>query len=99
MGVDTMVGSKYRAGDPVIYRKRKHSTSPGPRAQDVDPAPHGEEYTYCVDKFWVVRERLENGSLLLATRRGKEHVVSPDDPNLRHPHWWERWLYRDRFPS
>jgi hypothetical protein len=94
-----LVSAKFRRGDRVIYRKLKHSNSPGPRARDVDPAPHGEEYTYCVDKFWVVRERLEHGALVLVTRRGKEHVVSPDDPNLRHAHWWERLFFGSRFPA
>lgn len=83
--------------DWVVYRKQKHSTSPGPRAKEVSAAPRGETYSYVVDKFWVVQEQLEDGRLLLTTRRGKEHTVSPDDPNLRHARWWERWLYRRRF--
>ena len=94
-----MVSTAFRPGDRVIYRKQKHSTSPGPRARDVDPAPHGEEYSYCVDKFWTVRERVDNDHLLLVTRRGKEHIVAATDPNLRHPHWWERLLYSSKFPS
>jgi hypothetical protein len=41
--------------------------------------------------------RSEN-SVLLATRRGKQHVVECSDPNLRHARWWEKLIYRDRFP-
>lgn len=90
--------SRYRRGDPVIFRMRKHSTHPGPRARNVKPAEKGEEYTYQVDKFWTVAEVLEDGRLRLKTRRGKEHVVDVEDEQLRPASWWERWLYRGRFP-
>lgn len=89
---------RYCPGDWVIYRKAKHSASPGPRAREIAPEPNGEEYSYCVDKFWVV-SRIENGCLVLSTRRGKQHVVEADDPNLRYARWWERFLYRHRFPT
>jgi hypothetical protein len=62
------------------------------------PEPNGEEYSYCVDKFWGVAG-LENGQVVLITRRGKQHTVDPDDPNLRPARWWERFLFRDRFPQ
>ncbi len=94
-----MQHSRFSAGDPVIYRKSKHSTTPGPRARCVDPARHGEEYTYIVDKFWVVVEVRSDKCLLLATRRGKQHIVECTDPNLRHARWWEKLLYRERFPK
>lgn len=92
-----MIDREIQAGDWVIYRKTKFSTHPGPRAQDVTPAPNGDEYSYCVDKFWVVIDARQDGTLLLRTRRGKEHVVRPDDPNLRKANWWERWRHRERF--
>src|SRR5689334_9993413 len=91
-------GHCYRPGDWVIYRKTKHSAAPGPRAKDVAPEPNGEEYSYCVDKFWVVTG-VEGGRVMLATRRGKHHVVANDDLNLRQAKWWERFLFRDRFPD
>jgi hypothetical protein len=90
---------EFQAGDPVIFRMRKHSTHPGPRAKNVMPQPRGEAYSYQVDKFWIVARVQEDGKLVLKTRRGKTHVVEPDDINLRRAHWWERWLYRDRFPK
>lgn len=89
----------YSTGDPVIFRKFKHSSAPGPRAKQVAPAPHGEEYAYCVDKFWTVVDVRDDGQLLVTTRRGKENVVAVGDPNLRPARWWERLLYRDRFPK
>jgi len=86
-------------GEWVIYRKAKHSPSPGPRAQEVTPSPHGEFYSYVVDKFWVVERVLDEGQLQLRTRRGKQHLVSADDPNLRRARWWERWVFRRRFQA
>ena len=87
---------QYKIGDWVIYRKQKHSTQPGPRAQDVSAAPKGEEYHYVVDKFWIVADVAE-AELTVRTRRGKQHVLAADDPNLRHARWWERLVYRQRF--
>lgn len=89
----------FHVGDRVIYRMRKYTTHPGPRARNVAPAPHGDFYDYEVDKFWVVAEQLNDGRLLLRTRRGKEHVVPLDDPKLRRAQLWERWLYRQRFSN
>ena len=88
----------FQPGDAVIYRKGKHSTAPGPRAQGVVPAPRGETYSYMVDKLWTVVSA-SGEELTLRTRRGKEHVVRADDPNLRRPNLWERLRYRDRFPD
>jgi len=88
-----------KPGDPVIFRVCKISTDPGPRAQVVFPAEHGDWYSYQVDKYWAVSEVLSDGSVTLVTRRGKQHTVPIDDPRLRAARWWERWLYRDRFPA
>ncbi len=89
--------SGWKPGDWVIYRVQKSSASPGRRAQDVRPAQGGDAYLYVVEKHWIVREVLDDGQLLLRTRRGKEHVVAPDDPRLRRATWWERWLLGSRF--
>ena len=88
-----------KPGDPVIFRACKTSIHPGPRAQDVHPAEHGDYYSYQVDKYWAVSEVHSDGSVKLVTRRGKHHIVAADDPRLRAARWWERWLYRDRFPT
>jgi hypothetical protein len=88
---------KFAAGDWVLYRKLKHSTSPGPRASNISPAPAGELYTYLVEKFWIVEEVLPDGRLRLRTRRGKSHLIDRSDPNLRRIPWWKRWFYRRRF--
>jgi hypothetical protein len=89
---------RYQVGDLVIYAKTKHGVRPGPRAKHVAPAELGDDYSYQVDKFWVVTAS-EDESITLKTRRGKKHTVAADDPNLRKARWWERWLYRGRFPS
>lgn len=90
---------KFAIGDRVIYTRDKYSNRPGPRAKNVSPTPHGETYAYQVDKFWVVNEFLPDGSIVLQTRRGKNHVVSSDDPRLRKASWWERLIYSSRFPE
>lgn len=92
-----MLTKGLHSGDWVVYRKQKHSTSPGPRAKDVAAAPSGETYAYVVDKYWVVKQCVDSDQVLLITRTGKEHTVSLDDPNLRPARWWERLVYRDRF--
>ena len=88
----------YRRGSPVIYRMTKRTGCPGPRAREIQPDPLGECYSYIVEKFWSVAAVREDGQLVLVTRRGKEHVVVPDDPRLREPAWWERLMYHRRFP-
>jgi hypothetical protein len=92
-----MARRNYQTGDWVIYRKSKQSPLPGPRAQQVNPSPRGEVYSYVVDKFWIVTEVLPGNRLKLRTRRGKEHELPADDPNLRPVRFWERWLYHQRF--
>ena len=93
-----MANHRFRAGDPVIYRKFKYGSSPGPRATEIAPDPRGELYAYHVDKYWIVFEQLDDTTLVVLTRRGKRHRVRLDDPNLRRPNWWERWYYAARFP-
>ena len=80
---------EFAPGDWVIYRKSKRSPVPGPRAKQIAPSVHGDDYGYVVDKFWIVQEVLPDGRLRLRTRRGKDHQIAPDDPNLRRPRWWE----------
>lgn len=88
---------KFSAGDWVLYRKLKHSRAPGRRARDVAPAPHGDGYSYYVDKFWTVEDVLGDGFLKLRTRTGKTHLVAATDPNLRRITWWNRWMYKRHF--
>ncbi|OYW21911.1 MAG: hypothetical protein B7Z55_05290 [Planctomycetales bacterium 12-60-4] len=92
------MGHKFLPGDPVIFCVSKISTEPGPRAEDVYPAAHGDTYSYLVPKFWRVERLNDDGSLVLVTRRGKRHTVIPDDPRLRAASLWERWTYSHRFP-
>jgi len=92
-----MARRQFKSGDWVVFRRTKHTTRPGQRAQIVHPTAHGDQYNYIVDKFWVVAAVQPDGQLLLQTRRGKTHVVDADDPNLRHATWWDRIRYRARF--
>ncbi len=91
-------GPQFQPGDPVVFRKTKWSASPGPRAEQVDPEPRGEEYHYVVDKYWVVADVQDDGQLVLRTRRGKTHVIRADHPALRRPSWLQRLLHARRFP-
>ena len=86
------------AGDPVIYTATKHGTHPGRRAREIRPEPQGEAYVYAVDKFWTVTDT-RGRQIVLTTRRGKVHLVDADDPHLRRPSWWQRLIYRNRFPK
>jgi hypothetical protein len=87
----------FQEGDWVVYRRLKFTRHPGRRAHDVTASPHGDDYSYLVDKFWIVVNVLSDGKLTLRTRRGKTHVVEPNDPNLRHATLWDRIRYRQRF--
>jgi hypothetical protein len=93
----TMSRRAFQKGDWVVFRRRKYTTHPGPRAQAVHATAHGDEYSYVVDKFWIVDDVLADGNLLLRTRRGKTHTLRADDPNLRFASFWERLRHRARF--
>lgn len=87
----------FKSGDLVVFRRHKHTTHPGPRAQEVEATAHGDLYNYYVEKSWIVAGVEADGRLLLKTRRGKTHLVDPNDPNLRHATLWDRLRYRRRF--
>ena len=72
---------------------------PGPRATEISPAQHGDGYTYCVDKYWVVDKVPADGTVLIRTRRGKTRRINPRSQELRRPTWWERLRYASRFPT
>lgn len=93
------VRNGFKAGDRIIYRMRKHTSRPGPRARAIDPERQGNYYTYEVEKFWVVDEVNEDGTVLAVTRRGKKHVIDPSDPQVRRASWWERLRWAGRFPD
>lgn len=88
----------WQEGQWAIYRKSKRSTSPGPRASDVQGASKGDTYNYVVDKFWVVEDvESDEGCVRLRTATGKRHRIPVDDPNLRHPTWLQRLVWRNRW--
>jgi hypothetical protein len=90
--------AQFRSGDVVVYLKQKSTLHPGPRAKDIQPAPHGDYYTYEVEKLWRVIEVLPDNTLVVRTRKGKQHTIPADDPNLRRAHWWKMLLYWRRLP-
>ena len=87
------------SGDPLIYRKQKTSARPGPRALNVQAAEHGDDYSYDVDKFWVLDDVLDDGRLVAVTRTGKRVFLTAGDERLRRPGFFERLRYRGRFPA
>ena len=87
----------FKPGDRVVYCRMKHKSHPSRRARDVHPAANGDDYSYYIEKFWVVQQVCDDGRLLLQTPRGKTHLVSPDDPNLRHASWLDKIRHRSRF--
>jgi len=90
---------QFQPGDWIICRQQKRSTRPGPRAEDVRPALHGEDYLYHVKEYWTVLAVRPDGRLIVRTARGRQRVLSADQPTLRRARWWERFLWRDRFPG
>ncbi len=88
-----------KIGDPIIYRKRKSSERPGPRAKQVFPLKNGDKYHYVVDKFWTVTNIREDGSFEVVTRTGKRHKLDQSDPNIHKPRLLEQVIYRSRFPQ
>ena len=91
-----MVGS-FSPNDWVVYTRQKHSISPGKRAKHIWPSPHGEMYSYKVEKYWIVRE-VKDGLLVVETRRGKQHTLPITDSRVRKANLWERLFLAGRFP-
>lgn len=89
---------RFKTNDWVIFTREKHGLSPGKRAKNISPSPHGELYSYEVDKYWIVRE-IAGTELVLETRTGKRHRIAANDPRLRSPNLFEKWWYSSRFPS
>jgi len=89
----------YKIGDLVVYAKAKVSAHPTPRAENVHPASAGEEYTYTVEKYWIVTGVPEPSVIEVMTRRGKRHRLRTDDPLLRKANFFERTFRRGSFPS
>jgi hypothetical protein len=92
------VATLFRPGDCVIYNKPKVSARPGPHARDVQPAAHGDTYSYCVRKFYRVVAVRPDPTVVVRTRRGRRRTLAAADAALRRAHWWERLLHAGRFP-
>jgi hypothetical protein len=90
---------QFQSGDLVVYTMSKQSPQPGPRARSVHPAEFGDDYSYVVDKFWMVASVLDNDRVVLVTRRGKRRIARANDPLLKKANWWQRLRFRNRFPD
>jgi len=91
--------TEFSVGDHVIYHKPKTSDHPGPRAEGIHASEHGEDYSYAVDKFWVVSRVLDDETIEVRTRRGKTHVLKTDDPLLRKAGVIDELRHGKRFPD
>ncbi len=89
----------FKPGECVIYRKSKFSTHPGLRACCVWATPNGDLYSYYVEKYYRVIAVEPGNKVIVLTRRGRRRTLSADDPTLRRPRWWQRLLFRHRFPA
>jgi hypothetical protein len=90
---------RLKVGDRIVYNKTKSSSHPGNRAREVFPCITGDNYTYVVEKYWVVADVLEDGRLVAKTRTGKFHFLNPSDLNLRKAGLVEKMRHHDRFPE
>ena len=90
---------KFEKGDLVIYTMTKQSPQPGPRARSVYPAQSGDDYSYVVDKFWMVADVVNGNQVVIVTRTGKTRGVRANDPQLKKANWWQRLRFHNRFPS
>jgi hypothetical protein len=82
---------KFFRGDRVIYEEE--TRNPGGTGSEA-----GGDSADIVQHFMTVRESSKKGTVVLVTQTGKMHVTLNTNPNLRRARWWERLLYRDRFP-
>ena len=89
----------FKIGSPVIYRKTKFSSDPGPRARSVSPSKHGDSYGYWVDKLWMVVDVSSPERVIVQTRQGKRIELNANDPNLRPASLLDRIRYWGRFPK
>ena len=88
---------KLQVGDFVIVKKFKASTRPSRRAKDIDPATHGDTYSYRIDKYWKVVEVGNDGRIEIETRRGKRHTIDTRNQDFRKANLFDRFFHRDRF--
>ena len=93
------MSAKFHPGDFVVYKKQKRSTCPGPRAHDIAAAVQDGKFSYVVDKYWTVSEVCDDDTIVVQTRRGKQHRINCSDPNLRRVKWWQRLWIRSRHPQ
>jgi hypothetical protein len=92
-------GMKYNKGDRIIYKKNKVSAHPTPRARDVHPSSHGDDYHYVVDKYWIVTDIIDEKTIEAMTRTGKKHRLNVEDPRLSKAGFFSRIFNYSDFPQ
>jgi hypothetical protein len=88
----------FRIGDCVVLREERRDTHPSRGARDVRPEPYGEGYRYVLEEYWRISEQ-HAGRLLLRAQWGETRLAEANDPHLHVVSWWERLIYRHRFPK
>jgi hypothetical protein len=88
----------FRPGDCVIFSLHRRSTHPRLGAKEIQPERHGEGYLYLVDDFWLVTQS-RGAQVVVKTSRGRFHLLETDDTRLRLASWWQRLIFRHRFPK
>ena len=76
----------------------KHSAHPGPRAEAVQPEPHGEGYSYAVKKYWLVVQVRAGRHADRLTRRGKERQLPRAIRGCGPLGGGKTLFFRSRFP-
>ena len=92
-----MINSQLQTGDLVIYRERKFGRQPAPHARNIAPSPKGDDYSYTVEKYLVVSEVSDDGTVIVTSASGTQLTISRDHPLLVRATWIQRLLYRSRF--
>jgi hypothetical protein len=86
-----------RPGDLIIFSLPGRSTNPGLDAKDVRPERHGEGYLFTIEHFWVVANT-HGAQVAVRTRQGGIRILDTADGRMHVASWWERLIYRRRFP-
>lgn len=90
--------SAFHVGEPVVFRRTQHASTPAPNALRVDPSRRGDTYSYVVENYGIVVAVHTDGMVELVTKAGRHLTVRGDDLNLRKATLWERLRHHDRFP-
>lgn len=89
--------TKFKKGDWVVYRKQKRGAIPTKRAINIHPFEKGEQYSYQIEKFWVVQDVLPDDKVILCTIKGNKKTVNTKDPGLYKASLLQRFFLRNKY--